>query len=189
MSTRSRRDERSLTLEDEFFFERDQEMLTHLREVEAQERTLEDLRAISGIEDEGVLARLVDAGVSAQTLMAFNLAPLVAVAWQSGGIEATERAAVLRAASERGIAKGTPAYEMLERMLGSKPAGERMLEAWIEYARCLYADLGDEERRAVARGVVGRAREIAEVAGGFLGAGAVSSEETAVLDRIEAAFR
>lgn len=188
MSMRVTMESRGRALEEEFFRRHERDLLVRLRERKLRERSVADLQASSGIDDEAVLGHLIDASIDTETLMAFTLVPLVAVAWASGSVHDAEREAVLRAADESGVAVGTPAYDALEEMLSVQP-GPRLLTVWAEYADSLYASLSEPERRTLAADVVGRARRVAEAAGGFLGLNAISAAEEAVLSEVEAVFR
>lgn len=184
MSTRITMDERRKALEEEFFQRQERKLLERLREKSARDRSIAELRELSGIADEVVLGHLVDAEVSAETLMAFTLVPLVSVAWANGSVEEAERDAVLRAADEAGVRTGTAAYAALERMLEERPS-RRLLTIWCEYARCLHGHLSESKRAGLVTDVVGRARGVAEAAGGLLGLGAVSAAEESVLSQVE----
>jgi hypothetical protein len=187
MSTKVTLKDRERALEEEFFRKKEQEMLAKLREQKAREQSVEDLRGLSGISDEAVLRHLVDAGVDAQTFMALSLVPLVTVAWADGAMREGQRKAVLRAARETGLGEGSHAYATLEGMLHEKPS-PRLFQAWAEYIAALFADSTDIERQKAADDIVGRARQVARSAGGFLGVGEVSDAEKRVLARIAEAF-
>lgn len=187
MTQKAPLEDRRRALEEEFFRKKETEALLRLREKEVREHSIAELCALSGIRDKAVIAHLVDAGVNAETLVAFALVPLIAVAWADGSVKPAEREAVLRAAHESGIEEGSSAYETLERMLLDRPTPE-LLPAWIEYVRALGAGLTIAERDALAAEVNGRAREVAEAAGGFLGLGSVSAKEEQILLDIEAAL-
>ena len=151
--------------------------------------TRQGLAEVSGIDDAAVLAKLAELDIEAGTWAAISLIPLVEVAWADGKIDEKERDAVLSAAEANGILRGSAAFELLESWLSRRPDA-RLLEAWGEYIVGLCAKLGDGEKAAVKEKVVGRARAVAEAAGGFLGLGSkVSKEENAVLESLARAFR
>lgn len=187
MSTKITLQDRERALEEEFFRKKEQETLDRLRENMERERTVAELKEISGIRDEAVLGHLADAGVRAETLMAFTIVPLVTVAWADGTVKDPEREAVLRAAHDAGIQEGTPAHGALDRMLRERPP-VALFEAWVAYTGELFRGLPAAERDEVAADIVRRARDVAEVAGGLLGLGGMSEAEEAVIRRIEAAF-
>ena len=109
---------------------------------------------------------------------------LAAVSWVDGRLDDKERKAILKAASERGVEPGTPNYAMLEAWLKEKP-NKRLMDAWKKYARSIWEELTEHERVLMRESIVGKAREIAEAAGGFLGIQSISPQEKALLEELE----
>lgn len=68
-----------------------------------------------------MLDKLAGLNIPSETLAAISLVPLVMVAWADGGIDQKERAAVLSAAAEEGLAKGGASYELLGEWLAERP--------------------------------------------------------------------
>ena len=122
-------DQHRQDLHDAFFQERDQELLDFLRfeseTTEEQER--EQLQTIAGISNPLVLDALDRVGVTSASMTAFMLLPLVRLAWADSKIQNSEFDALLKAATEDGIAYGTPAYRLLNRWLEERPT-EKMLD-------------------------------------------------------------
>lgn len=149
----------------------------------------EALSAASGITDHALLARLVDAGIEGDTLIALSLMPLVAVAWADGSLDEKEGGAVLQAAADSGLERGGAALTLLQEWLAAPPA-HALIETWRAYIRDRSAAMDPEARQALRIHVLGRARRVAEVAGCLLGLHPqVSPAEVAMLERLEAAFR
>jgi hypothetical protein len=179
---------RTRELEDVFFRQRDEELLRALREQAAVQERKKSLADVSGISDDRLLNHLHELDVSGETLAAVSLVPLIVVAWADGSIDAKERSAVLTAAEEQGLEKSHPGHQLLERWLERKPE-PRLLEAWKGYVSALSETLDDAEVEAIKAKILGRARAVAEAAGGLLGLGSkVSKAEQAVLDDLEKAF-
>ena len=121
-------------------------------------------------------------------MAALGLVPLIEVAWADGRMEDAERKAVLTAARARGIDDASPAGLLLDGWLSNSPP-PRLLEVWTEYVKALSESLDAAARDALRDDVIGRAREVAEAAGGFLGMSSkISQAERAMLERLEAAF-
>jgi hypothetical protein len=180
--------ERKKSLEEEFFARQNEKLKRELREKEQGKARKDALAAASGIQDERVIARLVALDIESETLAALSLVPLVEVAWADGSIDEKERVAVLAAAQKQGLAPGKAAYRLLESWLAERPR-EELMTTWKEYAAALASRLGVEERRALREEIVGRARLVAEAAGGLLGLGSkVSRAEEAVLRELEQAL-
>jgi tellurite resistance protein len=176
-------DERRQGLEEAFFAQHNEMLRRRLQEDDARRSRREALAAASGLKDTAVLDRLVGMGMTAETLSAFALLPLAAVAWADGVISDAERAAVLRAAGLEATGR-----ELLEGWLRTRP-GPQVLDLWRDYALALQAGMTPSERQPLRDAVLRQAREVAEAAGGFLGLGSkVSASEQAVLDDLARAF-
>lgn len=181
-------EERGESLEEEFFRKQNQEIIARMRAAEERERAREHLRAATGIEDVGVLDRLLDDGVTHATVTALALAPLVAVAWADRRLEDRERRAVLHEADDAGIEPGTPEHEQLQAWLLEAPGAE-LLSTWSNYAQGMIKTLPEQDRADFSATVMRRCRAVAQAAGGFAGMGRVSPEEQRVLAQVEAALK
>ena len=180
--------DRKKALEESFFAKENAKLIEKLRAEQRQKSAREGLAAISGISDPAVLDELVKLGIGPETWLAVSLAPLVEVAWADGEVEPAERRAVLAAAEANGVVPGSPSYALLEGWLARRPDA-RLLQAWGEYIVEVCSRLQVSEREALRRQVVGRARAVAEAAGGILGLGRkVSDREDRVLRELEKAF-
>jgi len=175
-------------LEEKFFAERDQELLRQLREKAASRDRKKALAEASGIDDEDLIEQLDRFEVSGETLTALSLVPLVAVAWADGSVDAKERRAVLDAAEQAGMERGHPGYPLLAQWLEQKPDAE-LLAVWKGYVATLSQTLSETAKTALREDLLGRARAVAEAAGGLLGLGGkISRSEQAVLSDLERAF-
>jgi hypothetical protein len=181
-------EDRGRALEDEFFNKENAKKIEALKEKLDEQRSREDLRKASGMTDDAVLDKLVDLGLSAQTITALSLVPLVTVAWADGSIQDNERNAILQAAHGKNLENGSPGYKLLESWLSTKPDG-KLLDAWEAYMKALAGQLNDEQNRMLRNQIVGFAKLIAESAGGILGIGKVAKGEEQAIARIEAAFK
>ncbi len=176
--------DRRKALEEQFFHKQDAELIERLRAQREGAERREALAAVSGIEDPATLDRLVDSGISPDTLAALRLVPLVATAWADGKIDAGERKAVLRAAASCGIAPGTSAHTLLDGWLGRRPAPE-LVSTWVGYVQAL----PDAVRSSLREELLDQARRVARATGGFLGLGSkISPDEKRVLSELERAF-
>jgi hypothetical protein len=180
--------EKSRILEESFFREHDQELLEYLRS-QAQESNLRSqLSEISGIVDTEVLDALIRAGITAESLSALSLLPMVRVAWADAKVQGNERQAILQAAHAEGVSADSTSYRLLDSWLNERPEPS-LLEAWWEYARGLARELDETSLAAMRRMTLDRARRVAEAAGGLLGFGnQVSSNEELVLADLARAF-
>lgn len=178
--------ERKDALENEFFKRQNEKALEDLRAKKSAEEARSALSQASGVTDEAALDALTEVGITAETLAAMSLVPLVAVAWADGELDDSERAAILKAFH----AKASDANgDLLEVWLTKRPDAS-LLEAWKLYMDSLLTELNADARKALQSQLMGGAREVAEAAGGFLGLGnKVSASEAAVLAELEACFQ
>ena len=180
--------DRRKSLEETFFAKQNERLRQQLREKQEAVATKEALSAASGINDDAVLATLIELDIRADTLAALVLVPLVEVAWADGRVEDREREAVLSGARDSGLVEGSASDQLLESWLRRRPA-PALLESWKEYIGALSGSVSPEAREALKADLLGRARSVAAAAGGLLGFGKkVSREEQAVLDELERAF-
>lgn len=179
--------DRGRALEEQFFQQEEARQIAAFRAAMQRAASKEELRRTSGIHEEAELDRLVALGISAGTLAAVSLVPLIEVAWADGQVQDHERDAILRAAHGKGIDEGSDGYGLLTGWLEQRPPHE-LFSAWVGYLEALEERLTTEQIKLLHRQVVDRARAVAAAAGGFLGLGKISAAEERVLERLEAAF-
>jgi predicted RND superfamily exporter protein/CRP-like cAMP-binding protein len=137
--------------------------------------------------DPSLTERLARLGIRSETLAALTLIPLVRVAWADEQLDAEERSAVLRGAESVGIAQDSPSQALLRAWLEERP-DPRIFEAWRDFVAALCARLTIEGQFGLREDLLGRAREVAEAAGGFLGLRSISRREEAVLRELQSVF-
>jgi hypothetical protein len=148
----------------------------------------QQLAHVSGIRDEAVLDRFLGLGITAESLAALGLVPLLCVAWADGEVAATERDHIVAMAQAVGIGLQNGRYPLLEHWLKRHPAPE-MIAAWRDYIKHLRESMAAEDVEALRREILDRAGEIARASGGLLGFGErISPAERVVLARLEEAF-
>ena len=125
---------RRRALEESFFARQNNELLDQLRSQAAAEELQKQLSDVSGIEDSETLQQMADADIQPETFAAVSLIPVVAVAWADGTIDEKERAAILSAAADQGLADSGPARQLLEDWLTTQPADD-LLVTWGEYIK------------------------------------------------------
>jgi hypothetical protein len=180
--------DRRKALEEAFFAKQNAQLRRQLQEDEKARVQKEALRAASGITDDGVLERLMTLGIDSGTVAALALIPLVEVAWADGKMEAKERSAILSGAQGAGLSPGSTSYQLLESWLGNRPDAT-LLQVWKDYVGALAASLDAGAKQALQQDLLGRARAVAEAAGGFLGLGdKISPAERSMLAELEQAF-
>ena len=189
--------EKSRVLAEQFFHQRDLELLEYLRvqAVENEQQTKSDemqlrnkLAEMAHIHETQVLDELIRVGITAESFVALTLVPLVRVGWADGAIQDRERDAILQAAAAEGITVDSPNYRLLEGWLDERPQ-PALLEAWRDYAMALARDLDASSLAAIRRITMDRARRIADTSGGILGlVSRISKEEDLALLDLDRAF-
>ncbi len=179
--------ERGKALEEAFFAHHEKRLIEQMRQAAQEKSTREALATASGIQDEGVLDTLASHGLSAETVAALGIVPLVEVAWADGTVQQKEHQAVLEAAEEAGVAAGSPARELLDDWLDERPPAA-LLTAWESYVAALAEALEPADREALRHDLIRRATRVAEAAGGILGMKKISAAEQRMIEEMDQAF-
>ena len=174
-------------MEDSFFIQQDKELIEKQKALMRLKKTKEELRGVSGINNDAVLQKLVELEIRPETLVPLSVIPLVAVAWADGSVSKNEEASVLAGARAMGIHEDSAGYGLLKSWLARKPS-KGMLEAWSQYVRGIGEKMTAQEKEKLKHELLSKARQVAEASGGVLGMNAVSPEEKAVLAEMEKAF-
>ena len=180
-------DTRRKALEEAFFAKQNQALLEQLREKAALEDRRAGLIDALGGEHPALVDELVEMEVGAETVAALGLVPLVAVAWADGKIQSQERDALIEAASNSGVERGSVGWRLFEGWLDEQP-DERLFEVWKDYVAALRESWGAGSMAALEAQVVQRAENVARAAGGILGVGSIYGSEKDVLSDIRGAF-
>lgn len=179
--------QRWFNLEEQFFKGLDQQLLNKLQEQTQLEQTAESIKQVIGIDDPALAEEIARLNVSVETLAAFRLTPLVAVAWADERVDSSERSVIARAAEKAGLRGDDPSMELLMSWTERRP-GPELLDAWCDYTRALCSSLNEEQRHALKREIMRQVRDVAEATGGMLGFGSVSPNEQATMKRVEEAL-
>ncbi len=174
-------------LEERFFNEVDNQLLAKLRDEMSSDKTAQEIMRLTGISDEKLAAEIVATNVTVETLAAFRLVPLIAVAWADDLMEENERYAIQLAAEKAGIAQGSASMGLLHIWTQRRPPAE-LLQTWCEYSRALVASLAGEHRKTLQREILRQVSTVAQASGGVLGFGSISSSEQAIIDQISEAL-
>lgn len=178
---------RRVALEEAFFRKENERLRERLKTEREREAERAALASEFGLRDEALLDRLLELGIRIDTVEALALAPLALVAWADGKMEAREHDAVMKGAEGSGIAPGSRGYALLETWTTQRPPAE-LIESWRAYIKALVSELSADQRDALEERILGRARAVAEAAGGFLGLAKVSKEEETMLAELRRAF-
>jgi hypothetical protein len=162
-------EDRRLGLEEEYFRSRDASLVGKLKSVFNATVSKEDLRATTGITDEALLDRLVAANLRGEMLIAFQLYPLVEIAWADGSLDRRESDAVINAAIKTGVPDSGPAMDRLRDWLAKGPSDD-FRSVWKVYAEALRKKLSPQELATFRTDLLKYANLVAEASGGILGA-------------------
>ena len=180
--------ERGSLMESLFFKRQDQALLQRLRDQRKDQELREQLSDVSGLKDAAALDALIHVGVTADSMTALAMIPLVVVAWADREMQDSEKAAILSAAESTGIGKDSPANELLATWLDHSPSGE-LLDAWKSYIAAVKESIDASVFNQLKTSVLSTAKTVAESAGGILGFGSkISDAEKKVLDDLSSAF-
>lgn len=175
------------SLEEHFFKGLDQELLEKMRADVENTRTAEAIVKVTGIQNTELAEAIAGMDVTVDTLSAFRLAPLVAVAWADDRVEDNERYHITKSAEKSGIVPGEPAMELLKAWQDRRPPAQ-LMETWVEYAKALTASLAEAHRLSLHKEMVRMVTDVAEANGGFLGFGSISASERKVIGVVEEAL-
>lgn len=175
--------ERERALEEEFFHRVDHELLERMKAKLAKETQRHRLAAATGIHDDALLDELIDAGVSAEAVAAMTLAPLVMVAWADGKMDPKERAPILEAAADLGIAPESAAGMLLEHWLKNQPS-DKLAVAWKHYVHAILARTSPMSQRAFHADLIRRVNKVAHSAK-TIWSGGLTPHEKQIIEEIE----
>ena len=178
---------RWFSLEEKFFAGVDHELMEKLRDQMTVEESAAAIMQVIGISDKHLAEEIANMNVTAETLSAFRLVPLVAVAWADDRVEENERYAITQAAQKSGISPDEPAMKLLESWTVRRP-GDELMDAWCDYTKALCGSLNEGHRQALKKEIMSSVEAVAEACGGLLGFGSVSPSEKAMIARIEKAL-
>ena len=175
--------ERGRTLEDDYFWRKEKEVIEKMRRNAAAEAERRRLGEQSGVADEEVLRDLQELGYTPETMMLLHLVPLIQMAWAEGSVSDRERDLIVKAARSRGIEAGSSADRQLSSWLTQHPSQE-LFDKTLRAIRAILQAGSPEANAAGERDLLSLATAIASASGGILGFGAVSEDERQLLAHI-----
>jgi uncharacterized tellurite resistance protein B-like protein len=179
---------REAAFEAEYFSRKDAELIDKLKAVFHKRVDKQSIRDATGVTDDALLDRLVELNLDGELMAAFNLLPVIEVAWADGQVDEREVQAVLSAAEQHGLRPGGKAYAMLETRLREGPSKEAR-KIWYHYAETLRHTLTPAQLEEFRKDLVQTCRRVAEASGGVLNlAFQVSPTERRVIEAVERAL-
>jgi hypothetical protein len=181
-------DDRRRALEDSFFQKQNDALTQKLKDAAAKVASHDQLKQLTGITDESVLGALAELKMGGAATMVMAMFPMIDVAWADGTLDETERKLILEFAAKNGVTAGSEANAFLTSWLSEKPES-KWAQLWFDYTKALCANMKPDDKIMLKTTVIGRARQVAEASGGFLGvAFKISAAENKVLERLVQAF-
>jgi hypothetical protein len=177
--------DRGRSLEDEYFWKKDRELIERLEREAADARVREGLERASGLREPEAIQELRDLGFTPETATLLPIVPILQVAWAEGGIRAAERDLLVAFARSRGIKEGSAADRQLTAWMTTRPpeavftGAGRLIRAMLESGTAQGSNL-------TAEALVAYCERIAASSGGVFGLGRISAEERTLLSRIAA---
>src|SRR5688572_3865515 len=184
----SERDFGNKSIEDDYFYKRDRELIEKMRKAAANEQARKEMAAQIRINDPGLIKDLEDLGFTPETVKVLPLMPIVQLAWAEGGVSAEERKLLVSLARNRHIAEGSPADQLLTEWMARAPAPE-IFQNGMRLIRAMLENQVPGTDMISADDIMRYCEQIAEASGGIFGIGKVSSEERATLGRIAAELK
>ena len=157
-------EKREIYLEEEYFGKKEFALLEKLKGVFQKKVDKESIRKAAGVTDEEVLDRMVEIQLNGEMMAAFQLYPLVEIAWADGDLSEKEARSVLAAAERHGVRPGTKGYEMLDRRLYKGPDPEAR-KIWFLYAEQLRKVLSLRELETFRNDLLERCRAVVAATG------------------------
>jgi len=177
--------ERGRALEEEYFRQKDRDLVEKMRQAAAAEEARREMGRKTGLVDAELLHELQELGFTPGTVSLLPLVPLLQVAWAEGGITSTERELLVQLARSRGIEEGSAADRQLVSWMTSRPAptvfarAGRLINAMLATVTAGAGSLSADD-------LVKQCEAIAGASGGMFGMGRISAEERDLLSTIAA---
>jgi hypothetical protein len=119
----------------------------------------------AGVKDDALSEALIEAGFDKDSVRALFIVPLLEVAWADDEIQPEERDEVLKVLKERGIEKGSRAFDLVSRWLSEGRENSLYLRA----KTLVEPLLGHTESNATW--ILEASKRVAEATGGLFGLG------------------
>ena len=179
-------DQRRRALEEAFFAKENERLRQELRRKYEHSAAKKSLMHAASISDEIVVEELLNLNISADTLAALRLIPLIEVAWADQELDDQEREAIIGWARGEDILDG-PSQQLLETWL-QKPPSKKIFAAWKDYVSAIYRTLPPAVRDSWKHQVIDSLNKVARASGGVWGLRKVSVEERNLIAEVEALF-
>lgn len=174
---------------DSMFVAENEELLENLREQIKHDEQLEELSKAIGIDDKTLVQSLMDLGITAHSMAALTMYPMVCVAYADGVLNLEERDLIMKMASEWNMKPGDPGFEVLNHWLVDGPTKDGF-EVWKKYIQAVMAQMTPQQVADLKLSIMNRSNAVATAVGDVLGrfGNRTSKAEDAKLAEIESVF-
>jgi hypothetical protein len=163
-------------VEENAFVHQTSDLLHHLRVTEERTIARNQLAQVSGITNESIVNDLLEHDVTAATVAAMPLVPLILTAWADGAM------------GDHDLIPSQPAYELLIAWLDVAP-DPSLFGVWEIYVRGIREVMDHQSFVDWKNRIMDRAEFIAAAAGGFMGIGfTISAAEKSMLVKLDSSF-
>ena len=178
--------ERGRALEENYFRQRDSELIETQRLATVAERARDEMGRRTGIDDLAMLTELQVVGFTPETVTLLPVVPVLEMAWAEGGITPAERGLIVEFARSRGIEEHGVADEQLTAWIARRPDETVFQCARRLIAAMLSSGVSQAVGRMTASDLVAYCEKIAAASGGIFGlrVGRISAEERVLLSRL-----
>ena len=185
--------DREKAMEADYFRKENEKLLEKLRQGAKLDDIAKALADKLQLDNQELLARVRELGVTLETAPALFLTPLVQVAWAEGSVGNREREAVLRLARQRDVQEDSPAYAQIVDWLKVRPS-DALFDTGLEVIRYGFSVLPTKEQEERIERLIDACHEVAAASGTelarLLGLGdGVSRVEAHMLDEFNARLR
>ena len=185
--------DREKAMEADYFRKENEKLLEKLRQGAKLDDIAKALADKLHLDNQELLARVRELGITLETAPALFLTPLVQVAWAEGSVGNRERDAVLRLARQRDVQEDSPAYAQIVEWLKVRPS-DALFDAGLEVIRYGFSVLPPKEQEERIERLIDACHEVAAASGTelarLLGLGdGVSRVEAHMLDEFNTRLR
>lgn len=175
--------ERGRALEDQYFQQKDRELIERIQRASRDDASRRELGTATGLSDPQLLEELQALGFTPETVSLLPFVPVLQVAWAEAGITSVERSLLVRLARARGIAEGSAADRQLSEWLETPPS-PKVYSSATRLIRAMLDAPAHDPAGLTADDLVSYCEQIAAVSGGVFGTGWTSSDERSLLKSI-----
>ncbi|MCR9199391.1 MAG: hypothetical protein NXI04_12155 [Planctomycetaceae bacterium] len=140
-----------------------------------------------GLDDRGLLRRLLDHNLRADNVLALKFAPIAEVAWASGQVTRPEYVMAIKPVFSAELFRSGPATDTFRTWLKVRPPAG-LWSLWEDFARASASHYHQATNRAFGQRLYDLAAEVALASGGLVDEGGICRAERSVLDRIWSAY-